>query len=179
TGTYNLGFVAVSRAAGPFLAWWQVRLRRDAIVDPRAMLFTDQRWVDLAPGYFPVHILRDPGCNVAYWNLGTRTIAWSGGAYTVNGHPLRFLHFSGYDPDRPHLLSRHQGERPRVLLSERPLLRSLCDRYRGRLLLAGWGDPDLPAYGYGRVPDGPAIDRLMRRCYRRALLASEADGRPE
>ncbi len=179
TGTYNLGFVAVSDAAGPFLAWWQVRLRRDAIVDPGAMLFTDQRWVDLVPGYFPVHILRDPGYNVAYWNLGTRVVEPSGDGYTVNNHPLRFLHFSGYDPDRPHLLSRHQGDRPRVLLSERPVLRRLCDRYRDRLLLAGWGDPDLPAYGYGRVPGGPPIDRLMRRCYRQALLASEADGRPE
>ncbi len=181
TGTYNLGFIAVSAAAAPFLAWWQERLRRDAIVDPKGMLFTDQRWVDLVPGYFDVHILRDPGCNVAYWNLGTRTVEAvpGGGGYTVNGRPLRFLHFSGYDPDRPHLLSRHQGDRPRVLLSERPLVRRLCDDYRRRLLLAGWGDPDLPAYGYGRIPGGPRIDRLMRRVYRQALLAHETEGRPE
>ena len=179
TGTYNLGFVAVSPAAAPFLSWWQVRLRRDAIVDPKAMLFTDQRWVDLVPGYFPVHVLRDPGYNVAYWNLGTRTIEPAGDGYTVGGRPLRFLHFSGYDPDRPHLLSRHQGERPRVLLSEHPVLRRLCDDYRRRLLLAGYGDPDLPRYGYGRVPGGPPIDRLMRRLYRVALLASEDGGRPE
>ena len=179
TGTYNLGFIAVSQAAIPFLDWWQVRLRRDAIVDPMAMLFTDQRWVDLAPGYFSVHVWRDPGCNLAYWNLGTRRLEPAGPGFLVNGRPLRFLHFSGYDPDRPHLLSRHQGDRPRVLLSERPILRSLCDDYRRRLLVAGWGDPDLPAYGYGRVPGGPVIDRLMRRCYRRALLDSEAEGRPE
>ncbi len=42
--------------------------------------------------------------------------------YLVDGVPLRFFHFSGFDSRTPWLLSKHQGERPRVLLSERPAL---------------------------------------------------------
>ncbi len=37
--------------------------------------FTDQRWCDLVPSLFDrVHIERDPGYNVASWNLSTRRI---------------------------------------------------------------------------------------------------------
>ena len=74
-GVYNLGFLAVGPAArsSGFLEFWRERLRRDAVVDPERMLFTDQRWVDFAP-QFPHVICRDPGCNVAYWNVWGRRL---------------------------------------------------------------------------------------------------------
>ena len=66
---------------GPFLDWWWQRTRREALVDVARMMFTDQRWVDFVPSFFDHHILKDPGYNVAYWNLHGREV----GAATAIG----------------------------------------------------------------------------------------------
>src|SRR5206468_3058140 len=50
-GAYNLGFIGIGPGSEPLLDWWAARLGRDAISDPDRMSFTDQRWVDLVPGY--------------------------------------------------------------------------------------------------------------------------------
>ena len=120
-GVFNLGFVAVGHDADDMLAWWADRLRRECIVAPREARFVDQRWMDLVLGHRErLHVLRDPDVNVAWWNLPTRQFDWDGGRYTVDGVPLTFFHFTGYDPRAPHLLSRHQGEHPKVLLVSAP-----------------------------------------------------------
>ena len=69
---------------------------------PDSGFFVDQRWVDFAAGLVPhLTILRDPGYNLAYWNLPKRDLRWDAEhGYTVDGVPLRFFHFSGYDPER-------------------------------------------------------------------------------
>ncbi len=102
SGIYNLGFVGVGQAAFGFLDYWMERLRRECYVDPGNMRFVDQRWVDFVPGIFDCVIARDPGYNVAYWNLDqVRDLTISAGSYQVNGLPLKFFHFSGYSPDQP------------------------------------------------------------------------------
>lgn len=174
SGVFNLGFVAVGSSSGSFLEYWSERLRRDCIVDIENMLFVDQRWIDFAPGCFGPFVLRDPTVNVAYWNLDHRELSWNGDFYEINGEPLKFFHFSGYSPDAPHLLSRHQAHLPRLLLSERPALAHICDHYGSRLLKEGFGDPSLGSYGYGTLPSGIPIDRPMRRLYRKWLLDAEA-----
>ena len=58
---------------------------------------------------------------------------WDGTRYLVNGQPLTFFHFSGFDGKRPYLLSKHQGDRPRILLSERPGVARICREYLGDL----------------------------------------------
>ena len=61
-------------------------------------LFVDQKWIDLAPALFDVYILKEPGYNLAYWNLEKRNITIrEDNAYAVNGKPLIFVHFSGWD----------------------------------------------------------------------------------
>ena len=82
-GIYNLGFIVVGASGAAFLDWWAERLARDCIVDPGAGLHVDQRWVDFAPGYFNTYILRDPGYNVAYWNVDQRQLAWTGDRKSV------------------------------------------------------------------------------------------------
>ena len=82
SGTYNLGFIALraSDEARRFVAWWQRKLLRDCVVDIARGLFTDQKWIDLVPGmYCGVGIVRDPGWNVAYWNLNHRQVTQSNG----------------------------------------------------------------------------------------------------
>ncbi len=129
-GSFNLGFAGF--AAGPktdeLLAWWSERLATDCLVAPERGYFVDQRWMDFAPGLVEgFFILRDPGYNLAYWNLAGRDLRRRGNRYEVDGRPLRFYHFSGFDPERPHLLSKHQD---RIQLSEQPLLLELCPQLR-------------------------------------------------
>jgi glycosyltransferase involved in cell wall biosynthesis len=140
-------------------------------------MFVDQRWLDYLPALFPHTVVRDPGCNVAYWNLHERPLSRSDEGVRAGGAPLRFFHFSGFDPDLPYLLSRHQGVRPRVLLSEQPVLRQLCDAYAARLRAHGHGGPASP-YGNSTLPDGTPIDAPMRRLFRSALVEAERLGAP-
>lgn len=100
-GVYNLGFLSVNRSAvsSQFVDWWASRLSMFCYDDIPNGIFTDQKWIDLAPGFFPVHILRHPGYNVAPWNLSMRKMSFNReeGVYLVNDEPLRFFHFSGWD----------------------------------------------------------------------------------
>ena len=178
SGVYNLGFIGVAPGAEDFLAWWWERLRRDCIVQPEAGLFVDQRWVDFAPALFDPVILRDPGLNVAYWNLATRPIGRDDGGWTAGGSPLVFFHFSGYDPAAPWLLSKHQGDRPRILLSEHPELRQLCDAYGRALLDRGYEQVSRIPYGLGTLPNGLVVDRWMRLLYRAAVRDPDPSAAP-
>ena len=113
---------------GRFSSGGGSRRRREALNNVAKMMFTDQRWVDFVPSFFEHHILKDPAYNVAYWNLHARDLTWDGSRYMVDGAPMRFFHFSGFEFEKPWLLSRHQGERPRILLSERPALGTTLSR---------------------------------------------------
>jgi glycosyltransferase involved in cell wall biosynthesis/2-polyprenyl-3-methyl-5-hydroxy-6-metoxy-1,4-benzoquinol methylase len=178
-GVYNLGFIGIGASARPFLDWWWQSTRREALNDVQRMMFTDQRWIDLVPCLFDPYILKDPGYNVAYWNLHARTLEADGDRYTVDGLPLRFFHFSGFDVEKPWLLSRHQGEQPRVLLSERPALRRICDAYRSALLDAGFDSASRCRYGWSTLGSGLELTDTMRRLYRSALIEAEGGKAPE
>jgi len=97
-GVFNLGFLAVRNdSAGlRFAEWWAAQLVRACYDDAAAGLFTDQKYVDLVPALFDgVAILRDPGCNVASWNLSARPVVIGrDGAITAGGALLRFYHFT-------------------------------------------------------------------------------------
>ncbi|HEV2362454.1 MAG TPA: glycosyltransferase family 4 protein [Acidimicrobiales bacterium] len=178
SGVYNLGFLGVGPGGEGFLDWWAERLRTDAVVDHANMLFTDQRWVDLAMGYFDVHLVRDISYNVAYWNADRRPISRRGDTYLVGDRPLAFYHFSGFDPQNPHILSKHQGDNPRVRLSEHPALAELCDEYAELIEKAGYDEHRAVTYGWSTLPDGAAIDERMRRAFRTGLLNTETYGDP-
>ena len=173
SGAYNLGFIAVGERSRPFLSWWAERLRLDCLAAPEQGLFVDQKWVDFVPGYFDHYILKDPGCNVAYWNLSNRNVTLESAQYRVNDGPLRFFHFSGFAPEKPHVLSRHALPAPRVLLSEHPPVKALCDAYAKELFEQGYEPVSRRPYGLGTMRNGLPIERRMRRIYRDALLAFE------
>lgn len=98
-GAYNLGFLAVSRSreTTKFLDWWAERLFWYCYEDIPNGIFTDQKWIDLAPCFFYVHIFKHRGYDFATWSLMNSNFQKNGDKYTVNGDPLRFIHFSGYD----------------------------------------------------------------------------------
>lgn len=178
SGVFNLGFIAVSATAEPFLVYWQQRLRTDAISAPSEQLFTDQRWVDNVPALFPHTVVTDPGWNVAYWNVYQRPLrTGADGELRAGGQPLRFFHFSGYRPEKPWLLSTHFADRPRVLLSEHPALAALCDGYRERLVAEGYAETlESVPYRFNTLADGTPLPAALRRAFRAAWLRAEKDG---
>lgn len=177
-GVYNLGFITVARGANAFLDWWAERLRTDCIVAPARQRFVDQRWVDMAVGYFPHVQLRHPGYNVAYWNLGARHLTHEEGEIRVNGEPLRFFHFSGFDPEMPERLSKHEGARPRYDIGDDQLLGELWGTYRDQLLAAGHAATSATGYAYANLPDGTPLTAATRRAYRQAVIEHLERGGP-
>ncbi len=168
SGSFNLGFAgfAGGEEVDSLLDWWSERLATDCLVAPERGYFVDQRWMDLAPGLIPgLFVVRDPGYNVAYWNLSSRKLDRAGSSYTVNGKPLRFFHFSGYDPDQPGQLSKHQD---RIELDTDPVTRELCDRYASALRAEGDERWRRRGYGWGSLPDGTPLDGPAREVYREA-----------
>jgi hypothetical protein len=125
-GLYNLGFVAAGPSAEPCLEWW------------RQQSFTDRRVTDYIPSLFDHHLLKDPGCNAAYWNLHERPLSQIDGRVFARNVPLRYFHFSGFDAKAPWLLSRDQGERPRIVPAEHPVLAAICMDYAAALDGAGF-----------------------------------------
>ena len=101
-GVFNLGFLALANHGEGvmFLDWWAKRCLDWCYDDAPKGLFTDQRWIDLAPCFFrTLHVLRHPGYNMATWNLYYRKLGRdSAHNLTVNNEVLlRFFHFSGFD----------------------------------------------------------------------------------
>jgi len=175
-GAYNLGFLGLNPDSTPFLDWWSERLLREAIIDPVNMRFTDQRWMDFAPGYFDAYLLKDETCNVAYWNADSRPLVWNGDRYEVANQPLCFFHFSGFRPEDPHLLSLHQQTNPRTRLSEHPALARLCREYAEKLADADYARLHRLPYGLDTAPGGLKITMPMRLAYRAALQTHEETG---
>jgi glycosyltransferase involved in cell wall biosynthesis len=140
------------------------------------MLFTDQRWIDLVPGYFSPFILTDPGYNVAYWNLDSRKLTGTDDEWRVDGGPLRFFHFSGYRPETPWLLSKHIPNNARVLLSENDALRALCDAYGEEMKRAGIDSAANQPYRFSKLQDDVTMTMAMRRHYRDAVIAGDREG---
>ncbi len=97
-GVYNLGFLAVNRSeeAVKFINWWADRLYLFCYDDILKGIFTDQKWIDLAPCFFDVEVFKHRGYDFATWSLLDCGMTKENGQYFVKGDPLRFIHFSGY-----------------------------------------------------------------------------------
>jgi hypothetical protein len=97
-GVYNLGFLAVNASdeAQRFINWWAERLFLYCYDDIPNGIFTDQRWIDLAPCFFDVEIFKHRGYDFATWSLLDAGMYEENGQVFVKGDPLRFIHYSGY-----------------------------------------------------------------------------------
>lgn len=166
-GTFNLGFLAVRRSAETheFVRWWEERLRDYvSVIDVPEWVLTDQKWADLVPGLFPeTAILRDDAYNVAWWNLHHRTMRRRNGQFLVNGRPLAFFHFSGFDPVRPHVLT--QEFQNRIPVQRGTALALLLEGYARLQMEQGYAETSAWDYGYAGLEGGPAAGVLLRRLY--------------
>ncbi|MCI7364376.1 MAG: hypothetical protein MSH23_05040, partial [Campylobacter lanienae] len=114
-GIYNFGFFAFKNDENglKFLHWWNDRLMQFCYDDIPNGLFTDQKWGDMIPALFDfAKVVRDPIYNVATWNLATRKITGnSNDGWMVNGKPLAFYHFTGFDSGAHRvMLAQHAKE---------------------------------------------------------------------
>ena len=162
TGIFNLGFVAI-RTTGEgarFAKWWNDRLLDWCYDDMPAGLFVDQRWCDHVPALFDkVKVIRDPGYNVASWNLSTRTVAVrKDGQITVNGAPLRFWHFTKLGPMGDAMTRKYGGRNFPVY--------EVWSWYKRQVVKAS--DAAIPErwWAYGDYADGAPIEKAHRVLYR-------------
>lgn len=163
SGVYNLGFLGLrnDKDGRRLAGWWAERCFTQCRVDIAGHMFTDQRWMDLAPVFVSrPFILRHPGYNVAYWNLLHRKVSRTRrGRWMVNGKRLVFFHFSGISPTDSKQFSKHQN---RFGPENLGVVNELCDLYRARVLNNGWQKYNKVAYGFGCFADGRRIDEVMR-----------------
>ncbi|MBU6500172.1 MAG: hypothetical protein KGQ40_16730 [Rhodospirillales bacterium] len=159
-GVFNLGFLGVrnDQAGRDFARWWSAMTARACYDDVEAGLFTDQKYCDLVPGLFGgVHIERDPGCNVASWNLSRRRLEYdAAGRLRVNGAALLFYHFTKIDGVGAAMTERYAQDDLAVY--------DLLNWYRRAVrdeTVAGLG-----AWYYGFFESGAAIPRAARLVWR-------------
>ncbi len=178
-GLYNLGFVGLRASAETrrLLAWWQARLFDRCVDRVDLGLFVDQKWMDLAPLLFDgVAVLKQPGLNVAYWNLAHRVVTSAGGGddavespvdarYLANGEPLYFFHFSGLDPERLDGVSKHQDRFRLADLDARGKAGEIIRRYAARVLAEGHGDCRRWPYAFSRFDNGVRVPDLARSLF--------------
>ena len=184
SGTYNLGFIALAPGddAERLIDWWSERLRFDCVIEHAMGVFVDQRWFDLVASVVPrFHVLRDPGVNVAYWNLHERVVERDGDNYTVERTAAALLSLQrlrsrpAHSPcpsTRPEYASPTSPSSPRSARTTPAQLRRRGIRRDGR-------EP----WPYDQLADGTPLTPQLRRLYargraRRAPSGSRRSPRP-
>ncbi len=165
-GVFNLGFIAVSKAAETerFLNWWEKRCLTLGYNERWSGLFVDQKWINLVPCYFnSVHVLKHVGCNVAYWNIHERMLGKTEASWVVNRTtPLIFFHFSGMSVDGGNRISKHTDQ---FDLTTRSDLRELFADYRKLLVDNGIREFGRYRYAFGYFDNGVMVNKLQRSAF--------------
>lgn len=164
-GAFNGGVVGLTLrpSSTDFIRWWQRRVHHLCVYAVGRGLHYDQRWLDLALGFVEdLHVHRDPGVNVAHWNLPERPIRIHDGAVTAGGEPCRIFHFSGFDPDDPGTLTRYQ---PGLQLQDFGDAQQLFRDYAVELNREGWATARTLPYAYGSFDNGVPVPEAARRLF--------------
>lgn len=165
-GSFNLGFFAINKSEEglEFLRWWSDRCIRFGYFEAQFGLSTDQKWVSIAPCFFPkLHVSFNLGYNVAFWNVQERMLSKvADGKYLVNNEfPLIFFHFSSFDEKDPGRLSKRHLAEEHI---NRKDLRELSFSYKTALQ-----SHSLPAskikYGFDYMSNGDYISPTLRRAF--------------
>jgi hypothetical protein len=162
-GLYNAGFIGISRSedAFRFLSWWAGRNYSYCYDEKEQGLFFDQRWLDLVPVFFKkAAILDHPGYNVARWNITERKVIQElVDNYTVNGEPLRFIHFSG-------LKKWFDKELNPIHSNKQAFVYSLRNQYLEEILEMGYQEFIKTHWSYDLFNSGESILKFTKKLYR-------------
>ncbi len=160
-GVYNLGFLAVnhSEEAVKFINWWAERLYLFCYDDILRGIFTDQKWVDLAPCFFDVEVFKHRGYDFAPWSLLDCGMTKENGEFFVKGDPLRFIHFSGYGASAQKCMKDWlpEGEHP---------FRELYAAYSEKHEKNNADNVSKTPWTYSLYHSGEKIDDSLRAMYR-------------
>jgi hypothetical protein len=142
-------------------------LKDRGYVDRLDGLFTDQKWMNLVPCFHDKGVLvsRNPGYNLAHWNMHARELRSIQGEYLVDGYPLVFFHFSGFDPHHPETVTRGVNATEPDLQGSSEYCK-LFAAYADDLLRNQTAETVHP-YAYGTFENGVRIFAFQRRLYRR------------
>lgn len=176
-GQFNFGFVgmACQESTKQFVDWWAQRLKDHCIFHPNHYYFVDQFYGALISSFVPQTLVwRHDGYNFAYWNASQRRL-WKDADETLQtgDGPLVFFHFSGFTPNEPAILSKHQN---RYRSAPGSSVEALAMDYENaisanRIVLEQFCEP----YSFACYRDGTPIDALHRRVFR-DLTDLEKDG---
>lgn len=162
-GIFNLGFLWVksSETGRSFARWWAERTYHFCDSDTTKGLFTDQRWIDFVPVFFPeTRVLRSVRFNVAPWNISSRKITGRIPDHLmVNEFPLGFYHFTGFDNGAHRLMLQKYA-------ADQPVALDLADWYQAECSDFKNTDPASSSWGFGRFNDGSPVRPEMRLVYR-------------
>lgn len=162
-GVFNLGFLAIQRSeeSFSFLDWLKDRTDLWCYNDTNRGLFVEQKWIDLATGFSDLVVLRQPGYNIAHWNITKRQITFNTGTYLVNGLPLRFIHFSGLVGRDPAIVENRLSRVPRD-----NYVRQLIPAYLSRLDALGQQEYRNTPWFFSRFQSGEPIAIESRVVFR-------------
>ncbi len=169
-GTFNAGFLGLSRSSTTwgFIEWFKNRLTKFcfndlAISEPRS-LFVDQLWLNLVPQFFSgVSVFSHPGANLGHWNLYHKKLEIEQyDKVLVDGEPLLFVHFSGWDINNPDEISKYspmyQGKRSTIWSM-------LAKTYLESLLRNDYPTSIKYPYAFTHYSTGETITLAARRHY--------------
>jgi hypothetical protein len=170
-GVFNLGFLGVAntKVGRDFINWWSKRTYHFCKDDIPNGLFTDQKWINLVPALFDgVRINRSTRHDVANWNMPIRKLTKSKtGNYLVDGNPLGFYHFTGFDSgDHLVMLKKYNNYQGAV--------KDLYDWYSAEVKASMNNRFLWKKWGYSTYSDGVEIKEEHRELYRNRKDLQEA-----
>lgn len=186
SGLYNAGFLGVNRTdeSRRFITWFKQRLTNFCFHDYSRQefalrgLFVDQLWLNLIPLYFKdVSFCLAPGANLGHWSLLEKTLNKDEfGNITVNDRSILFIHFSGWDINNPHQVSKYA---PMYDSKSLNCWVELSELYRQKLLEHDYEKFIHYPYEFAYFQSGEPITLAMRRLYHAITIGSgEFEGSP-
>jgi hypothetical protein len=169
-GCYNAGFLGLKRSENTanFINWFKQRLVNfcfnDRLKGNSRSLYVDQLWFNLVPLYFKkVGIVEDQGANLGHWNLFEKTLTIDeDNKVFVNGEPLLFAHFSGWDINNLSKVSIHN---PMYENKYYPIWEQLGTEYKALLLKNGYETTINYPYSFAKFNTGEKITEYHRQSY--------------
>ncbi|TCL87255.1 hypothetical protein C8J38_1342 [Rhizobium sp. PP-WC-2G-219] len=173
-GVFNFGFFAVKNdlEGKRFIQWWDERLHDWCHDRLDVGLFVDQKWANLVPCFFDgVKVLRDPGYNVASWNVSGRKMKFDeNGTALINGNPLRFYHFTKLGPVGDGMTQRYARDNTEIY-ELWWWYREEVKKMTSDAVPKGW-------WKYNCFEDGIKIPKIIRELYRSRRDLQDAFSNP-